>query len=210
MVRALRPLLGACAALLLVTTPGAAQVGSTAQITGTVRDTSGAVLPGADVTASRPTPASAARPSPMPTDSSCSPTCPSVPTASRPCSPASVPTSRPASCCRSTPTPRSTSRCSLGRGHRDGGGAGGDAARRNAQSRHRPGDRERAHRGAAAERPQPGRPHHAGGRRRAAAGARRHEPQHAGRQALLPWPEGRASASPTCSTGRRTTIRTTT
>src|SRR5678815_3182350 len=51
MARALCLLLAAGAALLLVTTAGAAQIGSTAQITGTVRDSSGAVLPGADVTA---------------------------------------------------------------------------------------------------------------------------------------------------------------
>jgi hypothetical protein len=48
-------LLGACLFGLVMLFPGAnvafAQVGSTAQITGTVRDTSGAVLPGVDVTA---------------------------------------------------------------------------------------------------------------------------------------------------------------
>ena len=51
MGRALRVMLPGLAVLLLVTSAATAQVGSTAQITGTVRDTSGAVLPGVDVTA---------------------------------------------------------------------------------------------------------------------------------------------------------------
>jgi hypothetical protein len=51
MARALRPLLAGLAALLVVAGAAGAQVGSTAQITGTVKDTSGAVLPGVDVTA---------------------------------------------------------------------------------------------------------------------------------------------------------------
>ena len=51
MVRLLRTLLPALAALLLAVAAAAAQIGSTAQITGTVRDTSGAVLPGVDVIA---------------------------------------------------------------------------------------------------------------------------------------------------------------
>src|ERR1043165_7927243 len=51
MGRALRMSLLAFAALLLGAGAAIAQVGSTAQITGTVRDTSGAVLPGVDVTA---------------------------------------------------------------------------------------------------------------------------------------------------------------
>ena len=50
MRRALRALFGV-ALLLLTAADAAAQVGSTAQITGTVRDESGGVLPGADVTA---------------------------------------------------------------------------------------------------------------------------------------------------------------
>ena len=51
MGRALRALLPGLAALLLSAGAATAQVGSTAQITGTVRDTSGAVLPGVDVAA---------------------------------------------------------------------------------------------------------------------------------------------------------------
>ena len=51
MGRVLRGLLPVLAALLLGAGAATAQVGSTAQITGTVRDTSGAVLPGVDVTA---------------------------------------------------------------------------------------------------------------------------------------------------------------
>jgi hypothetical protein len=51
----MRPLHGFLAALsfLLVAASAAAQVGSTAQITGTVRDESGGVLPGVDVTATQ-------------------------------------------------------------------------------------------------------------------------------------------------------------
>ena len=50
-----RPLRGFLAALsfLLVAANAAAQVGSTAQITGTVKDASGGVLPGANVTATQ-------------------------------------------------------------------------------------------------------------------------------------------------------------
>ena len=51
MGRARRVLLPAFATLLLGATAATAQVGSTAQITGTVRDASGAVLPGVDVSA---------------------------------------------------------------------------------------------------------------------------------------------------------------
>src|ERR1051325_3062061 len=51
MGRVLRVGLPGLAALLLGASMAAAQVGSTAQITGTVRDTSGAVLPGVDVAA---------------------------------------------------------------------------------------------------------------------------------------------------------------
>src|SRR5690242_21783878 len=51
MGRALRVLLPGFAVLLLITSTALAQVGSTAQISGTVRDSSGAVLPGVDVSA---------------------------------------------------------------------------------------------------------------------------------------------------------------
>jgi len=51
MGRLLRACLPGLAALLLGASAAVAQVGSTAQITGTVRDSSGAVLPGVDVTA---------------------------------------------------------------------------------------------------------------------------------------------------------------
>jgi len=51
MGRVLRACLPGIAALLLGASMATAQVGSTAQITGTVRDSSGAVLPGVDVTA---------------------------------------------------------------------------------------------------------------------------------------------------------------
>jgi hypothetical protein len=51
MGRVLRSLVPGLAALLLGASAAIAQVGSTAQITGTVRDASGAVLPGVDVTA---------------------------------------------------------------------------------------------------------------------------------------------------------------
>ena len=51
MGRVLRACLPGFAALLLGASVAAAQVGSTAQITGTVRDSSGAVLPGVDVSA---------------------------------------------------------------------------------------------------------------------------------------------------------------
>jgi len=51
MGRALRALLPGLAVLFLATSTATAQIGSTAQITGTVRDTSGAVLPGVDVSA---------------------------------------------------------------------------------------------------------------------------------------------------------------
>src|SRR4249920_3157510 len=53
MGRVFRVLLAGLAALLIGTGAAAAQVGSTAQITGTVRDSSGAVLPGVDVTATQ-------------------------------------------------------------------------------------------------------------------------------------------------------------
>ena len=53
MGRVLRALLPGLAVLLVCTDAAVAQVGSTAQITGTVRDTSGAVLPGVDVTATQ-------------------------------------------------------------------------------------------------------------------------------------------------------------
>ncbi|HEV8397523.1 MAG TPA: carboxypeptidase-like regulatory domain-containing protein [Vicinamibacterales bacterium] len=51
MGRALRVMLPGLAALLIGASAAMAQVGSTAQITGTVRDSSGAVLPGVDVAA---------------------------------------------------------------------------------------------------------------------------------------------------------------
>src|SRR6185503_19486369 len=51
MGRLLRACLPGLAALLLGASAAVAQVGSTAQITGTVRDSSGAVLPGVDVAA---------------------------------------------------------------------------------------------------------------------------------------------------------------
>ena len=77
--------------------------------------------------------------------------------------------------------PRNQHHAVARRDHRDGRRAGGDTARRNAQPRHRPGDRQRAHRGAAAQRPQPGGSDHARRRGGAAAGPRRDQPQHAGR-----------------------------
>src|ERR687892_2731699 len=51
MTRVLRELLGGLLVVLLTGVVAAAQVGSTAQINGTVSDDSGGVLPGADVTA---------------------------------------------------------------------------------------------------------------------------------------------------------------
>ena len=53
MRRALRTLLSGLVVVLVAANVSLAQVGSTAQITGTVKDTSGAVLPGADVTATQ-------------------------------------------------------------------------------------------------------------------------------------------------------------
>jgi hypothetical protein len=51
MARALRLSVAGLAALVLAATVASAQIGSTAQITGTVKDASGAVLPGVDVSA---------------------------------------------------------------------------------------------------------------------------------------------------------------
>ena len=51
MTRALRGLMRGVVVLLMAYGTAAAQVGSTAQISGTVKDESGSVLPGADVTA---------------------------------------------------------------------------------------------------------------------------------------------------------------
>ena len=53
MRRALRTLLSALVVVLVAANVSLAQVGSTAQIAGTVKDTSGAVLPGANVTATQ-------------------------------------------------------------------------------------------------------------------------------------------------------------
>jgi hypothetical protein len=53
MRRALRTLFGGLVVVLVAASVSQAQVGSTAQITGTVKDSSGAVLPGADVTATQ-------------------------------------------------------------------------------------------------------------------------------------------------------------
>jgi hypothetical protein len=53
MRRALRKLLDGLIVVLFAATSSMAQVGSTAQITGTVKDSSGGVLPGADVTATQ-------------------------------------------------------------------------------------------------------------------------------------------------------------
>ena len=53
MRRALRTLLSGLVVVLVAANVSLAQVGSTAQITGTVKDTSGAVLPGVDVTATQ-------------------------------------------------------------------------------------------------------------------------------------------------------------
>ena len=53
MTRVLRALVNAGALVLLATTVAFAQAGATAQISGTVKDTSGGVLPGVDVTATQ-------------------------------------------------------------------------------------------------------------------------------------------------------------
>ncbi|PYQ87995.1 MAG: hypothetical protein DMG03_04490 [Acidobacteria bacterium] len=53
MKRVLRGVLGGCLAIVLSSVMLHAQAGSTAQITGVVKDTSGGVLPGADVTATQ-------------------------------------------------------------------------------------------------------------------------------------------------------------
>src|SRR6516225_6917736 len=53
MKRALRGLVGGSLALLLTSAVLRAQAGSTAQITGVVKDTGGGVLPGAEVTATQ-------------------------------------------------------------------------------------------------------------------------------------------------------------
>src|SRR5919108_3938990 len=53
MERVLRRVLGSVCVLLLTSASLLAQAGATAQITGIVRDTSGGVLPGADVTATQ-------------------------------------------------------------------------------------------------------------------------------------------------------------
>jgi len=53
MHRTLRRLLGSALFVLFAATIAGAQAGSTAQISGTVKDTSGGVLPGADVTATQ-------------------------------------------------------------------------------------------------------------------------------------------------------------
>ena len=50
MTRVLRALLSAGVLVLLTTAVAYAQAGATAQISGTVKDTSGGVLPGVDVT----------------------------------------------------------------------------------------------------------------------------------------------------------------
>src|SRR6266851_6131578 len=51
--RSLRRLLGSASLVLLAAAVAHAQAGSTAQISGIVKDTSGGVLPGADVTATQ-------------------------------------------------------------------------------------------------------------------------------------------------------------
>src|SRR5919201_5042982 len=53
MERAVRGLIGGSLAVLLSSAAAFAQSGSTAQISGLVRDTSGGVLPGVDVTATQ-------------------------------------------------------------------------------------------------------------------------------------------------------------
>src|SRR5689334_10864852 len=53
MMRAARGMIGGFLAMLLASATSFAQAGSTAQITGLVRDTSGGVLPGVDVTATQ-------------------------------------------------------------------------------------------------------------------------------------------------------------
>ena len=50
MKRVLAPIVGSAIILLLAAAPLRAQAGSTAQISGTVKDGSGGVLPGVDVT----------------------------------------------------------------------------------------------------------------------------------------------------------------
>ena len=210
MGRVLRACVPGLAALLLGAGVAAAQVGSTAQITGTVRDSSGAVLPGVDVTA-------------IQTDTGFRRAAVTEANglfvlSNLPVGPYRLEAmlsgfrsfQQTGIVLQVNANPEINITLSLGEITRDRGRAGGDAARRNAQPRHRPGDRERAHRGAAAQRPQPGGSDHARRRGGAAAGARRHQPQHAGRPRASPWPAARASASPTCSTAPLTTTRTTT
>ena len=101
MDRLLRTLLSALAAVLLVVTAAAAQVGSTAQITGTVRDSSGAVLPGVDV--ARDSDPDRVRRAAV-TESNGLFVLTNTPrravSGSKPCSPASARSGRPASCSR--------------------------------------------------------------------------------------------------------------
>ena len=172
MRQAVRHVIGGVCVVLLTAGLAWAQAGATAQINGTVRDTSGAVLPGVDVTVTQ-------------TDTNFTRSAVTdaegnylfsnlphrtVPAAGEALRIPHVPAHRHRAAGQRQPNHHR--RDGRRRDRRDGVSRGGDAARRDAQPRRRSGHRERAHRGAAAQRPQRHGPDRAGRRGSAAAGAR--------------------------------------